>query len=225
MNIKVYFEKTEKTIPFDNQHAMNGFIHRVLGESNKYHDGFSGYCISSVMGGKMSDGKSGLVFDCEPYIIVSSPDSGFVNDFLSGLVNAFSSRSADFYGLYPSRFETYENNVNKTYDVIKTNSPILLKDREGRKITFKDDGWLERLKEQCVKKLEHRNIKDDSFDIVIGNFGTLKTKSIIVNGVFNPCTNAILTVYGRKETRDTLYSLGLGNSTGSGFGSVSVFRK
>lgn len=223
MNVKVFFDKTNKVIPFNNQHQMNGFIHAILGQENDYHDKFSNYSISSILGGKMAENKAGLVYENEPYIIASSQDNDFINAFLFGLVNAISNKSADFFGLYPTRFETGEYRVGKTFDVVRTNSPILLKNADNRKITSKDDNWLDILKKQTIKKLENAGIVDDTFYIVVKKQEALKTKMVMVGDVFNPCTNAVFTVYGKEDTRKAIYALGFGNSTGSGFGSVSPF--
>lgn len=224
MVITIFFEKTDKVLPFNNQHALNGVIHTILGKDNKYHDSFSHYSVSSIQGGKMSQDKKGIIFKDEPYIIVSSLETSFINNFLIGLTKQISLNSCDFYGLKLKRFETTDLVPHTEYDVIITNSPILIKNKDGFKLTCKNDGWLQAVKDNCIKKLFHSGIVDETFDIKVQNPENLKQKTIMVGAIFNPCTSAILTVYGKKNTRKTLYSLGIGNSTGSGFGSVSIFQ-
>lgn len=225
MVIRIYFEKTNKTIPFNNQHQMNGFIYTMLGDNaGKYHDSFSGYSVSSIQGGRMSSDKSGLIFENEPYINFTSDDMNVCKDFVSAIINAIDNKSADFFGLYPVRFETYDFPCGKKFDVVKTISPILLK-KNGRKLTIRDDNWLEELTENCKNKLRHNGIEDNTFKIVIGNKEAVKNKMVNVGKVFNPCTEAVFTVYGKENTRRKLYNMGLGNSTGTGFGAVKIIVK
>lgn len=222
----VYFEKTDKIIDFNNQHRMNGFIFKVLGENaSKYHDSFSKYSISSIQGGHMSNDKKGLVFNSRPYIQFSSENMEFLNDFSSGILNAIENKNADFFGLYPVELDgPYEfNPMVSGYDVVKTISPILVRDSKGKKLTCKDASWADTLTDNCKRKLEHEGVNDPSFKIEIKNPTALKTKMVWVGETFNPTTIGIFAVYGRPETRRKLYTLGFGNSTGSGFGAVNTY--
>lgn len=226
MIIKVYFEKTNKPIPFSNQKQLNGFNHNVLGQNNKYHDKFSNYSISNIRGGKPNAKKEGLMFEKEPYIQVSSKDTEFINKYLEGLIAVQNTDKANFFGLKATRFESYDHKPSKNgFDVIKTNSPIIIKDEDGKtKLTCNDANWLKRLIENSKAKLKHEGIEDDTFNIVAKNKDNLKSRMLMVGDVFNPCTSAVLTVYGKESTRYALYNMGLGNSTGSGFGSVSILQ-
>lgn len=223
MVIIVYLEKTNKTIPFNNQHKMNGFVNAIIGKNNKYHDKYSDYSVSSILGGHISDDKSGLIFDEEPYIQVTSMNVEFLNMFIDNLLDEFDKKEADFFGLHPTRYNVFDYQISQRgYDVVKTNSPILLKDENGKKITCKDANWIDVLNSHCKKKLLNNGVNDNTFEIIAKNKSALRNKMIMVGETFNPCTNAVFCVYGRKNTRNTLYNLGIGNSTGSGFGSVSV---
>ena len=64
---------------------------------------------------------------------------------------------------------------------------------------------------------------DPTFKMEIINPHKAKSKCIWVGKVFNPCSNVRLRIYGKKKTRETLYNMGLGGSTGSGFGSVKLY--
>ena len=92
------------------------------------------------------------------------------------------------------------------------------------KITHYHEKWLETLINQSKNKLNKLGIVDDTFDIKIRNFQNAKEKSIYVGNVFNPSTMISLIIYGKPNTRKTLYNLGLGNSTGSGFGCIKLYK-
>ena len=225
MIVKIYFDSLNQEdniiIPFNNQKELNSFIYRTLGDNNSYHDSFSDYSISGLQGGKKYDDKN-IIFtnSKKPYVQVSSENSKFINDLLIGL----SKNKYTFFGLVFSRTEFMDYNVNKRFDTIITLSPVIVKDRTGRKISINDENFLSLLKENCIKKLKHKGIVDDTFDIIIRHPEKARQKMIMVGNIFNICSKISLYVYGKPSTRKTLYNLGLGGSTGSGFGSVMLYN-
>lgn len=220
MRFNIYFTKPNVNIPINNQKELNSFIHRCLGKDNKLHDAFSDYSISSLQGGK-NDNQI-LHFENEPYITISSLNFDFIGKMMYGA----QFNNEKLFDMSVSRIEPLgEYNVNPYFDKIITISPILLKDIDKRKkLTIKDDNWLNRLNEQSKAKLKHLGIEDETFNIKVRNPEKAKTKNIHVGEVFNPCSMVSLEVYGKKETRIALYNLGLGNSTGSGFGSIKIYE-
>lgn len=223
MIIRVYFEKTNKTIDFNNQHQMNGFIYKMLGDkASKYHESFSNYSISSIQGGKGV--KEGIIFENEPYVQIATDNNEVCMDFVNAIIETIDTKRANFFGLFPTRFETFDFPCGNNFDIVKTISPILLK-KDGKKLNIKNENWLEVLNENCKKKLQHEGIEDPTFKIVIGKRESVRSKMIWVDNVFNPCTEGFFTVYGKKETRKKLYSMGIGNSTGTGFGAIKILVK
>jgi len=219
MKINLFLTNPHVNIPINNQKEVNSFIHRLLGKDNKYHDRFSNYAISSLQGGKLNS-EGNLTFEKEPYIIISSNDMEFIDTMLEGIQE----KNEKLFDMSHKRVTITEYNVNEYYDNVITISPILLKDKEGRKITFKNDKWLNTLILNCKMKLLHEGIEDSTFNIKIKNPENGKEKLIYVGDVFNPASMVRLVVYGKEKTRRTLYNLGLGHSTGSGFGSISIME-
>lgn len=221
MIVKVFFSKPNVQIPVNNQKELNSFIHRCIGENNKYHDKFSDYSISSLQGGKLNDDKKTLYFKNNPYIVISSENINFLSEIMMGI----QFKNEKLFDMKVSNIiPCGEYNVNPFFDKIITISPILLKNKNNRKLTIKDDEWLDKLIENCKSKLKYLGIIDDTFNIEFRNKEKAKTKSIYVGETFNPSSLVSLKVYGKKKTRIALYNLGLGNSTGSGFGSIEVYE-
>lgn len=220
MRFKIYFnlskDKNENIIPFINQKELNKFIYRTLGDGNKYHDAFSDYSISSIQGGKFFD-KNHIIFLNRPYIYVSSKNI----DFLTTLTDNIEKRKYNFFNHYFDEIEIENFRLNEYCDKVNTLSPILLK-RNDIKITFHDENFIESLKDNCVAKLKHFNIFDNSFNIEMINVDKAKKKLIVVGNTFNICSMIRMKIYGKRKTREILYDLGLGNSTGCGFGAVEV---
>lgn len=221
MYFKIFFKNPnggDVIIPIKNQKELNSFIYKTLGDNNIYHDSFSDYSISSIQGGKLYD-KEHLIFEDKPYIVVASENTVFIET----LINNLKERKYTFFDLTYDTYDVFSYNVNPRFDTIITISPILLK-HKGKKISIDNENFLPLLKENCIKKLKHVGINDKTFDLTIRHPEKAKTKMIMVGDVFNICTMVSLYVTGKPKTRLTLYHLGLGGSTGSGFGAVKVFN-
>ena len=222
MKINLYFSYPSSPITINNQHDVNVFIHKVLGHNN-YHDAFSNYSISSLQGGKYI-GNDLIDFPNEqPWIQVSSSDSNFI----FSLIMALNNTNNTLLGMKYDRFDRNDFSANEKYDIIYTISPILLKDKD-LKITFRDDNWIEKLISNCKDKLARLDtpIIDDTFNIEIIDIKNAKVKKIMVkDNCWAIASQVILKVYGNKDTRIALYEMGIGGSTGSGFGSVKILTK
>lgn len=221
--IKINFSMPSENIPVSNQKELNSYIHRCVGKNNKFHDAFSNFCISSLQGGKLNTKTNTLEFNDNPYILMTAYEGNkeFVKLFLKGAEN----KENTLFGMHSINEEFLNYKPNEYYDLVYMASPVLLKARnngEEIKMTFKDKGFIENLKANCLKKLEHVGIKDESFNIEIHNIEKAKVKKIMVGDIFNICTQCSFIVRGKKETRDMLYNLGIGNSTGSGFGMIKI---
>lgn len=220
MIIKVIFTNPiNNNIPIVNQKELNSYIHKCIGVNNKYHNTFSDYSISSIQGGKFNNNM--LSFEnSTPYIVITSEDLNFISTIMTGIQNS----NHTFFNMKFSRFEISDFVVGEYCDTIMTISPILLK-KNGYKLTFKHEKWVDLLTEQLKDKLKHKGITDDTLRIEIRNPHRGKEKNIWVGDVFNPCSYVSLKVYGKKETRIILYNMGFGNSTGSGFGTIKVYKE
>ena len=214
---KVIFTKPKDVIPFNNQKMINSFIHKTIGH-NGYHDTFSEYNISGLQGGKYDAERGGLVYE-EPYIIISSPNEEFNMMIIEKLLQ----RKQMLFGMTVADIRFVELGLNAHYDYISTLSPIIVFDKKSRrKITFKDEGWIDMLRQNCIDKLRHMGIEDKTFSIEAHYENKWKTKMVYVGDVYNVCSMVKLKVSGSIGAREILYNLGLGGSCGSGFGCVKI---
>lgn len=218
--LRINLTQPTANVPVNNQHFMNGFIHESFGKDNPYHDAFSEYNISSLQGGKLNDDKKTLNFLSDnPHFFISGNE-----EFLMFAIKAFINSKASVFGMRFDSISAFDDfNVNEYFDDIITISPIIVKNQDKRKITVDDGDFLNCLTLNCLKKLEHCGIVDPSFKMEIINPHKSKSKCIWVDKVFNPCSNVRLRVYGKKKTRESLYNMGLGGSTGSGFGAIKIY--
>lgn len=216
MVAKIFLTKPNVNIPINNQKELNSFIHRCIGKDNKYHNSFSDYAISSLQGGKLGT-NGNLVFESNPYFVVSSENAEFISTFMMGIQFG----GEKMFDMEFARMEPCEFKVHDFVDNVVTISPILIK-KDGRKLTYKDEGWLEAINLNCKQKLEHAGINDNTFAVEIRNIDKAKVKNVHVGDVFNPCSMISLKVRGTKKARTAIYNMGIGNSTGSGFGSIRI---
>ena len=220
MRIKLNFNGTIELFNGSTQHLVNGFIHSVLGSNNKYHDSFSNYAVSSLQGGKLVEG--GISYENGAYIFVSSNDLEFNDNIMIGLMTTTSTIGS----LTLNNIEIVDFKPHFYYDVVRTISPILLKDNDSI-ITFKDSSFIDVLLKKTKKKLLSLGLKEkdvNTLDIQPFHFENAKLKYVKVKNVVNLSSQVMLIIKGDIEVRRKLYEMGLGKSTGCGFGSVEIIE-
>lgn len=242
MRIKINFSKNNTPIHIDDSiDVLNSYINKCLGRLNQYHDNFSNYSISSMQGGKLNIITKFLNFNDGMYIIISTPDDNtkFINDIIYGIMkNPHFGYGMNFISFVPIDVDTFTTTKkgHPEFDYVQTISPILLKEKNGRKrLTFKNcDNFEEELTLRSVEKLKKydENINLKNFKIEINNFkNNNKVKKYVSHNndskkrYENDCNMIRLKITGNNRTRKILYELGIGSSTGSGFGSVIVINK
>jgi CRISPR-associated endoribonuclease Cas6 len=224
MRIIAYFNNNTLPVPVNNQSVINGYVHKCLGENNKYHDSFSNYNISHLWGGKLTIIDSNPVINFNNYgkLIISSKDEEFLNSIIRGInKNKFLE-----WGMAFSHFdfidEKFYDGVNHFY----TLSPILLKEITGEKtyryITVNDEDFDKVLTERTINKLlkYDSNLDLTNFSITSSKTGREKVKEIMVKNVCNKSSQCNLDITCNKKVAEVLYNLGLGQSCGSGFGCI-----
>lgn len=219
MRLKIKLSSSNYNIPINNQYIVNNFFHRLLGKNNKYHDTYSNYCVSNLIGGKLiDDNKTHVSFNDGGYIVISSYDIELMSQILIGLAehNKFYKdiKVNGFEYLPPEKF--YNG-----WNYFRTLTPILLKIK-GQFITIDDDNFVDELIAQTKRKLLkiNSNLDLSKFNIIINKHPSHKIKKVLVRNVINKASQIHLNIFCDKKVADILYNVGVGNSTGSGFGMI-----
>jgi len=221
MRIKLNFTKNTRPVSIANQSMVNGYIHKCLGVDNIYHNSASNYAISSLMGGKLNDDRKTLSFDNGAYIIVSSNDMEFMNKLIMGVIdNTEFICGMKFVEVNPIT-ETFINGWNH----FATLSPFLIKERTDngyRFVTLDDDNFELKVKDYLVNKISKIDptLNLNNFDVRIQNNPKHKVKKILVKNVINHANQCQISIHCDKRVAELLYNIGIGQSTGSGFGTV-----
>jgi len=218
MRLKINFTKNTEKVPH-NQSVINSYIHKCLGNNNEYHDTHSNYCISELMGGHIIDGGRNIEFENGGYIIVTSADSDFLNKLIIGIIS-----NQDFgYGM---KFVNIDNISEKFYDgwnyFKTTNMGFLLKRKESGYYTLNDADLISALKEQIIRKFSkiNSNLKFENLDIVINDNKSHKVKAAYCKNVKNISNICQINIFTNKLLAESIYNYGLGQSCGSGFGTI-----
>lgn len=224
MRLKLYFGKSDTVFKNDLYDHTLSFLHKCLGENNKYHNAFSQYSISTPLGYKVKG--DGVIFPNGGTMYVNSNDVNFINDLIKGILNQQKLSIGDmpYCGM-----EMFEYDVHSDYDLVRTLTPIVLRRKADRKyLTYKDGtDFFSILEEQCKKKLIHLGYEKDAESLKLIPFHLENSKVKYVKfkkGCF-PASQMMFIVQGTKTARKNLYELGFGSITGSGFGNIEINKR
>lgn len=222
MRIKIKFSKNTTEVPVNNQSLMNSYIHKCLGRNNIYHDSKNNYSISHLYGGKLNIESKTLNFDKGGFITISSLDSEFINKLLIGIV----SNPDLFHGMKFSGVDHINENFNTGWNYLSTLSPFIIKIYQDKKtykyLTLDDVNFETEVKNYLIKKISTINpfLDLSDFDVKIPPSEKNKIKKSLVKNVLNISNHCHINIHTNKKVMELLYNIGLGQSTGSGFGTI-----
>lgn len=225
LKLKIEFSGSKEPFTTPVEDYVISFLHNVLGRDNKWHNGFSEYSVSTLLSGQVKDGK--MCYPDGGFFYVSSIDEGFINTLTVNLCK----KQDELYlrDMKMTKFSFPTSKVHSDYDLIRTNSPLLLKVKGDRIVTYKDEDFIELLTTQSRKKLMHldcfseravNSIKFEPFHFEGASVRIAKRKNYSL-----PTSMVQFIVKGKAKCRKALYEMGLGNSTGYCFGAVEILSK
>lgn len=223
MRIIIRFSKTEELVPINNQSYVNYYIYKkCLGDNNVYHDAKSNYCISSIQGGKLTSDKKNLKFDNGGFIVVTSKDETFLNDLIGGVMN----NPKLNWGMEYVNIEFVRENFTDGWNHFATLSPFIIKKNNGYKSysfsTMNDVDFIQTIHNHLVKKINNRypHIDTTELKVRVNSHPSHKIKLIRVKNVENETNQCHISLFCDKTLAEIIYNMGIGQSTGSGFGTI-----
>ena len=222
MRIRINFTKNTSPVPISNQSLLNTYVHKCLGTNNVFHDAKNDYCVSSLQGGKLNISNSTLSFENGAFFTVTSNNTVFINLILSGIL-----KNLDFiYGMKFSGVDFIEEKFINGWNHFATLSPFLIKKSLGNKkcefITLNTVDFESKVKEYLIKKIStiDNSLDLSDFDVKIPNHPSHKVKSIMVKHIVSRANQCQISIHTSKKVAKLLYNIGIGQSTGSGFGTI-----
>lgn len=203
-------------LPFAYQHELVRSFHRHL-PNNTIHDDISLYSLSWLRGGIMVNNE--LVFPSGALWDVSFYDDDLAKEFLVGIVKdkdiAFGMTVSDVIILDTPPFGSKER--------LLLQSPILLKhtyDGKVRHIIFNEPEANDIMTSAMKSKLIRAGLEPEISLRFDTEYTNAKTKLVDIKGVKNRASFCPVIAEGTPETLAFAWSVGLGHSTGTGFGAV-----
>jgi CRISPR-associated endoribonuclease Cas6 len=217
MRLHLSIKTSNEIIPFDHQPLLTGTIHKWLG-MNKEHGSVSLYSFSWLNGGKKV--PAGLHFGKETSFFISSHMPDMIKSLISGIQND----PTMFSGLTVSEIIIQEDPELLNQDTFLPASPIFIKRKVGEKvdhIEYMDPRANACLKETLLTKMVKAGIPDDDFEIRFDTtYPKAGTKKINYNNVGNRANWCPVIIEGNPQVKLFAWNVGLGNSTGIGFGAI-----
>ncbi|MDA3818561.1 MAG: CRISPR-associated endoribonuclease Cas6 [Prolixibacteraceae bacterium] len=217
MRVHLKIKTTNKIVPFDHQPLLTGTIHKWLGWNDK-HGEVSLYSFSRLEGGKAT--ISGLHFSSNAYFFISSTDETLIKKLIEGI-------QADpdmFHGLKVFEIIIQEDPDLSGRDLYYVASPVFIKRRvetDVDHILFNDPRADACLKETLLTKMEKVGLTDETLDIRFDkSYPNAGTKKVTYDGIHNRASWCPVIIEGKPETKLFAWNVGLGNSTGIGFGAI-----
>lgn len=216
MRLSLTLRTTRKVIPFTYQHELVRSFHRHLPD-NLVHDDISLYSLSWLRGGEKRG--EGLYFAKGAFWDITFYHDELAKQFLIGILKdkdiAFGMSAVDVNVIDAPSFGTMARFL--------VQSPVLLKhtvEDKTRHIIYNEPDANEILTIAMKSKLIKAGLKpeiDLRFDT---EYSQAKTKLVDIKGVKNRASFCPVIGEGSPDVLAFVWSVGLGHSTGSGFGAV-----
>lgn len=209
-------------VPVQNQSYLNYYVHKCLGDNNKYHNKSSDYSVSELYGGKLNRDKKTLSFINGGYIVITSNNQEFINDLTGGIMLNKNLR----WGMVFERFDFIIEKFYNGWNHFATLSPFIIKKTIGFKkyefVKLTDDNFAEEVKNHMSNKLKaiYKGINLEGFDVNVVDHPAHKVKPVMVKNCNNYANQCQVSFFCSADVAEKIYNLGLGQSTGSGFGTI-----
>lgn len=217
MRIHLKIRTENKIIPFDHQPLLTGTIHKWLGWNNE-HGEVSLYSFSQLTDGKVV--SDGFKFEHETSFFFSSYNDDLIKKIISGI----QTDPTMFCGLTVAEIIIQENPDLSERTLFNVASPIFLKRRIGEEthhILYDDPCANTCMKETFITKMNKAGLADETFDVRFDkSYFKAGTKKITYNKIQNRANWCPIIIEGKPEIKQFAWNVGLGNSTGIGFGAI-----
>lgn len=222
MRIIIHTTPNSTVVPFDYQQKLVGTIHKWLG-NNEIHDKISLYSFSWLMNGKMIKDQ-GFTFPEGANFFVSF----YEEEYLKILIRTILSDPEMFCGLEVRDVSVVNQpSFSEESQSFGLASPIFIKRlQEGTrnyKFYLYDDADSNRLMTETLKhKMQEAGLPEDEklkveFDLT---YPRKRVKMVTIHGIKSKASMCPVVIHGSSESKLFAWTVGIGNSTGSSFGSL-----
>ena len=221
MRLLIKTTPNTSSVDFEYQQKLVGTIHKWLGKDNELHGKISLYSFSWLHEGEMK-GHS-LTFKHGAKFFLSFYDEDRVKDIVRSILDdpeMFNGMSVCDVTLIP------DPDLSER-EVFFLGSPVFIHYSEdggktSKHITYEDESSTKHLTETLKKKMEKAGLPNDdtlkvSFDL---SYAKKKVKLMSYRGIKNKASMCPVIIQGTPISKQFAWNVGIGNSTGIGFGSI-----
>ena len=218
MRIHLRLTKNKELIPFNYQPFLTGALHKWMGKGNIEHGNVSLYSFSWLQ--NVDTTEQGINLKQGSYFFISAYEEALIKTIVRGIMDD----PSVCFGASVSAIDIEEDPVFSTYQRFVTASPVFVRRFEGDKnfhISYDDEKASIYLTETLQRKLSLAGLSSDnvkvSFDLT---YPQPRTKVVTYKGIGNRSNLCPVIVEGTPEQVGFAWNVGVGNSTGIGFGAL-----
>lgn len=220
MRLKLGIKGENNKIPFNYQHLLTGCLHKWIGENNLVHGKTSLYSFSWLQ--KVKTEKEGLILTENSTCFFSFFDEQLAKKVINGIINnpeLFNGCFVNSVTIQPTpKFSNKESFFVASPVLIKR--PIISKEKE-KHYTYLDEESDILITDTLKTKLKLAGLNDENVYVTFNkNYSGAKTKVVAYNKIKNKTNVCPITIEGTPEQIAFAWDVGIGNSTGIGFGSL-----
>lgn len=217
MRIHLLISGKASQLPFNYQHMLTGAIHKWLGR-NEDHGQLSLYSFSWLIGGKAV--KDGLIVNGQMRFFISAHEGSLLKRIVEGIHN--DNQVAQ--NLFVEEVVIQNEPEFKDEALFFVASPVFIKrvhDKREVHYTWKDKESDQFLTETLKHKLRKAGLPDKGVSVAFHRqYHSPRTKVIYYKDIGNKVSLCPVIVHGTPEQLAFAWNVGVGNSTGIGFGAL-----
>lgn len=221
--MRIYLQTTpnNEIVPFNYQQKLSGVFYTWLGKINDCHDRMSLYSYSWLKKGYMTDAGYEFPNGASWYI------SFYSEEKLKMLMRSILNQPQMFSGLTVSDIIIEDTPYLSERSLFYLGSPVFIQKhtpdlKNNIQYTFDDVKADEMLTQTMLHKMEIAGIqKDETLKIMFDrSYTAKKTKLVSYKGIKLRASLCPIIIDGRPESKSFAWNVGIGNSTGIGFGAI-----
>ncbi|MGN6645692.1 MAG: CRISPR-associated endoribonuclease Cas6 [Cytophaga sp.] len=218
MRIYLATSKNTELVPFAYQQLLTGVLHKWLGK-NDVHDEMSLYSFCWLKNGKAS--AKGINFPNGASFFISTYD----NELLKKIIEGIQQYPELFYGMKVTEITIQEDPQFSEIQRFVVASPVFIKRSNAERKEFfyynhPEAGKL--LTETLAKKLQKAGLNAESISVEFDKrFRTPSIKGTSYYGIHSKGSVCPVIIKGTPQQIAFAWNVGLGNSTGIGFGALN----
>lgn len=222
MRLHLRLSRNTEAIPFNYQRLLTGCVHKWIGENNQKHGMVSLYSFSWLQ--NVRAGTKNLNLTRDSHLFFSFFEDEFAKDVIKGILDS----PQMFYGIKVNDILIQDTPKFSNVERFFVKSPILIKrrmeDGKEKHFTFSDTESNDLMTETLKTKLKTAGLNTEGVKIYFDKtYTNPKTKIITYGEIKNKANFCPVFVEGNLDQIAFAWEVGIGNSTGVGFGSIEKY--